>query len=101
MQVIGSPAKAVEIVELAESGDTLIGKGSGPVPEAPPCDAEGCLGRLGSESFLEPQVFTHAVRVKVDRETGVVRVLQVAAPSTTRARSSTASARPARCSAAS
>ena len=79
VQVIGSPAKAVEIVELAESGDTLIGKGSGPVPEDPPCDAEGCLGRLGSESFLEPQVFTHAVRVKVDRETGVVRVLQVAA----------------------
>ena len=31
------------------------------------------------ESFLEPQVFTHAARVKVDRETGVVRVLQVAA----------------------
>jgi xanthine dehydrogenase molybdenum-binding subunit len=31
------------------------------------------------ESFLEPQLFTHAVRVKVDRETGVVRVLQVAA----------------------
>ncbi|HET6695800.1 MAG TPA: xanthine dehydrogenase family protein molybdopterin-binding subunit [Gaiellaceae bacterium] len=79
VQVIGSPARSVEIVELAESGDTLIGKGSGPVPEAPPVDAEGCLGRLGSESFLEPQVFTHAVRIKVDRETGVVRVLQVAA----------------------
>ena len=31
------------------------------------------------ESFLEPQVFTHAARVKVDRETGVVGVLQVAA----------------------
>jgi CO/xanthine dehydrogenase Mo-binding subunit len=79
VQVIGSPARSVEITELAESGDTLIGKGSGPVPEAPPCDAEGCLGRLGSESFLEPQVFTHAARVRVDRETGVVRVLQVAA----------------------
>ena len=31
------------------------------------------------ESFLEPQVFTHAARVKVDGETGVVRVLQIAA----------------------
>jgi CO/xanthine dehydrogenase Mo-binding subunit len=31
------------------------------------------------ESFLEPQVFTHAARIKVDRETGVVRVLHVAA----------------------
>ena len=79
MQVVGSPSKAVEIAELADSGEPLLGKGSGPVPENPPCDAEGCLGRLGMESFLEPQVFTHAARVKVDRETGVVRVLQVAA----------------------
>ena len=79
VQVVGSPGKAVETHELAESGEPLIGKGSGPVPENPPCDAEGCLGRLGMESFLEPQVFTHAVRVRVDRETGVVRVLHVAA----------------------
>ena len=50
------------------------------MPENPPTEpGEGCLGRLGMESFLEPQLFTHAVRVKVDRETGVVRVLQVAA----------------------
>ena len=50
------------------------------MPENPPCDAEGCLGRLGMESFLEPQVLTHAARVRVDRETGVVRVLHVAFP---------------------
>ena len=79
VRVVGSPSTAVEISELAGSGEPLIGKGSGPVPENPPCDAEGCLGRLGNESFLEPQVFTHAARVKVDRETGVVRVLHVAA----------------------
>jgi CO/xanthine dehydrogenase Mo-binding subunit len=79
VRVVGSPSTAVEISELAGSGEPLIGKGSGPVPEQPACDAEGCLGRLGSESFLEPQVFTHAARVKIDRETGVVRVLQVAA----------------------
>jgi CO/xanthine dehydrogenase Mo-binding subunit len=79
VRVAGAPSKAVEIAELAGSGEQLLGKGSGPVPEAPPCDAQGCLGRLGMESFLEPQVFTHAVRVKVDRETGVVRVLHVAA----------------------
>jgi CO/xanthine dehydrogenase Mo-binding subunit len=75
----GAPAKAVSIAELAGSGAAILGKGSGPVPENPPCDPEGCLGRLGFESFLEPQVFTHAARVKVDRETGVVRVLHVAA----------------------
>ncbi|MGH3010583.1 MAG: xanthine dehydrogenase family protein molybdopterin-binding subunit [Gaiellaceae bacterium] len=79
VRVVGSPSKAVEISELAGSGAELLGKGSGAVPEDPPCDAEGCLGRLGLESFLEPQVFTHAARVKIDRETGVVRVLHVAA----------------------
>jgi xanthine dehydrogenase molybdenum-binding subunit len=31
------------------------------------------------ESFLEPQLITHAVHVRVDRGTGVVRVLRVAA----------------------
>jgi CO/xanthine dehydrogenase Mo-binding subunit len=79
VRVAGAPAKAVSISELAGSGVALLGKGSGPVPENPPCSPEGCLGRLGFESFLEPQVFTHAARVKLDRETGVVRVLHVAA----------------------
>jgi CO/xanthine dehydrogenase Mo-binding subunit len=79
VRVRGAPAKAVSIAELTGSGASILGKGSGPVPENPPCDPEGCLGRLGFESFLEPQVFTHAARVKVDRETGVVRVLHVAA----------------------
>jgi CO/xanthine dehydrogenase Mo-binding subunit len=77
--VRGAPSKAVSIPDLAASGAAILGKGSGPVPKNPPCDPEGCLGRLGYESFLEPQVFTHAARVKVDRETGVVRVLHVAA----------------------
>src|SRR5437879_8552169 len=40
---------------------------------------EGSIGRIGIEFVIEPQVFTHAVRVKVDRDTGFVRVLQVAA----------------------
>ena len=79
VRVSGAPAKTVSIAELAGSGVALIGKGSGPALDNPPCSPEGCLGRLGFESFLEPQVFTHAARVKVDRETGVVRVLQVAA----------------------
>ena len=39
----------------------------------------GCVGRLGSESFAAPTFGTHAVRLRVDRETGVVRVLEVAA----------------------
>ena len=79
VRISGAHAKAVPISELAGSGVALIGKGSGPAIDNPACSPEGCLGRLGFESFLEPQVFTHAARVKVDRETGVVRVLHVAA----------------------
>jgi CO/xanthine dehydrogenase Mo-binding subunit len=79
-RVKGAPQKSVAIAELAGSGATIIGKGSGPVPENPEVNPDsGCLGRLGFESFLEPQLITHAVHVRVDPETGVARVLRVAA----------------------
>ncbi len=78
VRVKGSPEKAVTIADLAGSG-TFHGKGAGELPEAPTAPAEGCVGRLGLESFHAPQLIAHAVRVKVDRETGVAAVLQVAA----------------------
>jgi CO/xanthine dehydrogenase Mo-binding subunit len=78
VRVKGSPDKSVAIADLA--GGNILGKGTGPVPEAPPATkAEGCLGRLGMETFLAPQLITHAARVKVDRATGVVRVVDFAA----------------------
>ncbi len=77
--VKGSPDKSVTIAELAGSG-TFHGKGAGELPVPPEADpSEGCVGRLGLESFHAPQLIAHAARVRVDRETGVVRVLQVAA----------------------
>ena len=79
VRVKGSPSLSISVAELAASGTPILGKGSAQAIENPPADAEGCVGRLGNESFLAPQVFTHAARVKLDRETGVVRVLQVAA----------------------
>jgi CO/xanthine dehydrogenase Mo-binding subunit len=80
VRVKGAPSKAVAIAELAGTGATIIGKGSGRVPETPAVSPDsGCVGRLGFESFLEPQVMTHAVHVRVDRDTGVTRVLRVAA----------------------
>jgi CO/xanthine dehydrogenase Mo-binding subunit len=79
VRVKGSPDRSVSIADLAGSGKPLLGKGSGTPPPAPTVDAGGCVGRLGNESFLAPQLFTHAVRVRVDRSTGVARVLQVAA----------------------
>jgi CO/xanthine dehydrogenase Mo-binding subunit len=78
VRVKGSPDRAVSIADLAGAG-TIHGKGSGEVPEAPAGDTGGCVGRLGNETFLAPQLITHAAHVKVDRGTGVVRVLKVAA----------------------
>jgi CO/xanthine dehydrogenase Mo-binding subunit len=78
IRVKGSPDRSVAISKLAGDG-TFHAAGSGDVPEAPPAPAEGCVGRIGTESFLAPQLIAHAARVKVDRATGVTRVLQVAA----------------------
>ena len=79
VRVKGSPGSAVTIAKLAGTGETIIGKGSGDVPDDPEVDASSCVGRLGLESFLAPQLITQAARVKLDRATGVVRVLEVAA----------------------
>ena len=79
VRVAGAPGTAVTIAELAGTGTILLGKGSGEVPASPAVDASACVGRLGIESFLAPQLVTQAARVKVDRETGVVRVIDFAA----------------------
>ncbi len=80
VQVVGAPSTSVTIAELAGEGTPLLGKGSGDLPENPATDIpSACVGRLGMDSFLAPQLITHAARVKVDRETGVVRVLAFAA----------------------
>lgn len=81
-RVKGSPEAAIPIPELAaeaQGGRLLIADGSGDPPPVPEVDAGGCVGRLGGESFAAPCYFTQAVRVRVDRATGVVRVLEVAA----------------------
>ncbi len=82
VQVKGSPSRFVTIASLASTATAdqqLLANGVGVVPPTPASDASGCVGRLGVESFAAPTFGTHAVRVKVDRETGVVRVLEVAA----------------------
>jgi CO/xanthine dehydrogenase Mo-binding subunit len=81
-RVKGSPDQSVPIPELAEAGhegELPLGHGSGDPPPAPESDASGCVGRLGMESFTAPTFFAHAVRVRLDRDTGIVRVLEVAA----------------------
>jgi CO/xanthine dehydrogenase Mo-binding subunit len=81
-RVKGSPERSVPIADLADrAADTtlLLGRGSGEPPPSPSANVSGCVGRLGSESFAAPTFFTHAVRVRVDPDTGVARVLEVAA----------------------
>jgi CO/xanthine dehydrogenase Mo-binding subunit len=78
-RVKGSPERSVSVADLVGEIGTVHGKGSGAVPEAPSGDTGGCVGRLGNETFLAPELITQAAHVKVDRETGVVRVLRVAA----------------------
>jgi CO/xanthine dehydrogenase Mo-binding subunit len=78
-RVKGSPERSVAVADLVGEIGTVHGKGSGEVPEAPTGDTGGCVGRLGNETFLAPQLITQAAHVKVDRATGVVRVLKVAA----------------------
>jgi CO/xanthine dehydrogenase Mo-binding subunit len=78
VRVKGSPDRSVTIGDLAGAG-TIHGKGSGEVPDAPAGDTGGCVGRVGNETFLAPQLITQAAHVKVDGDTGVVRVLKVAA----------------------
>ena len=78
--VTGSPSTRVSIVELAgiaAGGELLIGHGSGTPPAAPPLIGSSCVGDVGMASFVAPQFSCHAVRIKLDRDTGVVRVLRV------------------------
>jgi CO/xanthine dehydrogenase Mo-binding subunit len=80
--VAGSPDKGIPIAELAgiaAGGELLIGHGSGMPPGAPPTVGATCVGDVGMSAWVAPQFSCHAVRVKLDRETGVARVLHVSA----------------------
>ena len=79
--VAGSPDKSVSITELAgiaAEGELLIGKGSGTPPDYPSVSAT-CVGDQGMAGWAGPQFSCHAIRVRLDRDTGVVRVLDVSA----------------------
>ena len=82
VRVKGSPGSAVTIAALAASaqGSTLLlADGSGTPPPVPATDADRCVGRLGAESIAAPCYFTQAIRVRVDADTGVVQLVDVAA----------------------
>jgi CO/xanthine dehydrogenase Mo-binding subunit len=81
-RVIGSPGRQIAIAELAEKahgGELLLGRGSGAPAGAPPLRGSTCIGDLGMAAFAAPQFSCHAVHVRLDRDTGVARVLAVSA----------------------
>ncbi len=80
--VAGSPAVSVPIAELAAEAagaELLLGHGSGTPGEYPELVGATCVGDHGVAAWASPQFSCHAVRIRLDRDTGVVRVLDVAA----------------------
>lgn len=78
--VAGTPEVRVAIGELASvaaGGELLIGHGSGTPPAAPALTGSTCVGDMGMAAFVAPQFSCHAVRVRLDRDTGVARVVHV------------------------
>lgn len=78
--VAGSPSSSVPIADLAAEaagGDLLLGSASAPVPEYPTVPGSACVGDQGMAAWLAPQFSCHVARVRVDKDTGVTRVLDV------------------------
>ena len=78
--VAGSPTSSVSIVELAgvaAKGEMLLGKGSGTPAEFPSAVGVACVGDRGLSGWAGPQFSCHAVKIRLDPDTGVVRVLEV------------------------
>lgn len=78
--VAGSPDTGISIKKLARiasGGEMLLGVGSGTPPEYPPAIGVSCIGDQGLSGWAGPQFSCHAVRIRLDRDTGVVRVLEV------------------------
>ncbi|MGQ0670675.1 MAG: xanthine dehydrogenase family protein molybdopterin-binding subunit [Actinomycetota bacterium] len=84
VRVKGAPDRAVTVAEIAsgamDDGELLLAS-SAPLPPPMPASFGGsaCVGRVVFPAFAAPAFACQAARVKVDRETGVVRVLEVAA----------------------
>jgi len=79
--VAGTPAKSVSIIELAAiaAGDQLLLATGSESPPPYPELSTNCVGDQGLAAWAAPQFSCHAAHVRVDRDTGVVRVLDVSA----------------------
>jgi CO/xanthine dehydrogenase Mo-binding subunit len=83
VHVRGAPNRAISIATIAqkamEAGEVILGSGAPAPPPMPESFGSSCAGRIMFPAFQAPTFFCHAARVRVDRETGVVRVLDLAA----------------------
>jgi CO/xanthine dehydrogenase Mo-binding subunit len=84
VRVKGAPERQVTVAAVAQAafddGEQLIASDS-PLPPPMPDNVGGsaCVGRAVFPAFAAPAFFAQAARVRVDGETGVVRVTDVAA----------------------
>ena len=81
-RVKGSPDSSVSIAELAgiaQGGELLLGRGSAAPNVTPELRGSSCVGDAGMAAWVAPQFSCHAAHVRLDRATGVVRVIEVAA----------------------
>lgn len=81
--VRGTPGRAVSLADVAARATAtrgpLSGRGASAALPMPEGTGTGCAGRLTFPAFLAPTFCTHAARVRVDEETGVVSVVEAAA----------------------
>jgi CO/xanthine dehydrogenase Mo-binding subunit len=83
VQVRGAPGTAISIADVAAamfaSGVLLTAQGAATVEPLPDNFGASCSGRVVFPAFADPTFTCQAARVAVDRETGVVRVIDLVA----------------------
>jgi CO/xanthine dehydrogenase Mo-binding subunit len=84
VRVKGMPQKSVAITTLMMKAhwvnrEPILAHGAPAAPPMPAHSVSGCVGRVAVTAFHSPTFYCHAVRLRVDRETGVVQVKKVAA----------------------
>jgi CO/xanthine dehydrogenase Mo-binding subunit len=83
VRVRGAPERSVSVAHIAraalDDGELLIARGAPAPPVMPESFGGSCAGRVVFPAFAAPTFFCQAARVRVDPETGVVRVIEVTA----------------------
>lgn len=74
-----APSRSIPIAKLAaraHGGELPLASGSGTPPPLPAADLSACSGRGFFSAFASPSFSCHISRVRVDKETGVARVVE-------------------------